>query len=123
MPLYTMVGRFAAYFQNILLFENLVHLPYGQYFYSNLQVLRKIFEKLKPSDLLKASEVSKYWRSAAKPIIANSVFVNVFKYRDVPMIMSQFRIGYKHAVISVSRHIRVNILISGSVLNPENRPL
>ena len=68
-------------------------------------MLRKIFEKLKPSDLLKASEVSKYWRSVAEPIIANSFYVEIFFDEDVTKKMSQFTIGYKHAAIYVSRHI------------------
>ena len=83
-------------------------------------MLRKIFEKLKPSDLLKASEVSKYWRSVAEPVIANSVNVKVFQDEDVA---KKFTIGYKHAVIRVSRHIRVNALNSESVLNSKNMPL
>ena len=120
MPPDTIVGRHAAYFQNILLLGNLVHLPYKQYFYFDLQVLRKIFEKLKPSDLLKASEVSKYWRSVAEPIIANSVCVNVFQGDDET---KKFTIGYKHAKIWVSRHIRVNALNSKRVLNSENMHL
>ena len=65
--------------------------------------MRKIFEKLKHSDLLKASLVSKFWRSVAKPIIANSVWVGIRGDDDATKQLSQFTIGYKHASIGVSK--------------------
>ena len=65
--------------------------------------MRKIFEKLKPSDLLEVSRVSKFWRSVAEPFIANSVWVKIRGDDDATKKLSQFTIGYKHASIGVSK--------------------
>ena len=67
-------------------------------------MLSEILRKLKFRDLLTASEVSKYWRDVAAPIIANSAIMSITteSMQTATEILGQLTIGYKHMVFSVS---------------------
>ena len=66
------------------------------------QVLSIILKKLNVNDLLAASEVSKLWREAATPVIADSVCVQLdFKDEEI-ITFDQLTIPYKKMAFYVS---------------------
>ena len=71
-------------------------------------MLSEILRKLKFKDLLTASEVSKYWRGVAAPIIANSAIlpIRTNSMRKATEILGQLTIGYKHIAFPVSYFCR-----------------
>ena len=67
-------------------------------------MLSEILRKLKFRDLLNASEVSKYWRDVAAPIIANSAIlpIKTNSMQETTEKLGQLTIGYKHLAFYVS---------------------
>ena len=72
-------------------------------------MLSEILRKLKFKDLLTASEVSKYWRGVAAPIIANSAILPIVNYsrQEAAEILGNLTIGYKHMAFSVSFFLQI----------------
>ena len=67
-------------------------------------MLSEIFKKLNFEDLLTASEVSKYWRDVAAPIIANSTIIPIMtkSMQKATKSLRKLTIGYKHIAFFVS---------------------
>ena len=67
-------------------------------------MLSEIFKKLNFEDLLTASEVSKYWRDVAAPIIANSTVIPIVtkSMQKATEFLRKLTIGYKHIAFFVS---------------------
>ena len=59
-------------------------------------MLQEIFTKLKPNDLLLASEVCRYWRDVLSPIIANSFYLRLQNIDQAKSILSNTSVRYKH---------------------------
>ena len=67
-------------------------------------MLSEIFKNLTFKELLVASQVSKFWRAVAGPIIALSVVIPI-STRSLDNAIErfgQFTIGYKHMIVYVS---------------------
>ena len=56
----------------------------------------EIFSKLKPKDLLLASEVCKYWRDVLSPVIAKSFYLKFYFLDQAKRILSKTSVRYKH---------------------------
>ena len=67
-------------------------------------MLSEIFKKLNFGDLLNASEVSKYWRDVAAPIISNSAIfpIRINSMQEATEILGKLTIDYKHMAFPVS---------------------
>ena len=79
-------------------------------------MLCEVFKNLTLKDLLVASQVSKFWRAVAVPIIALSVVIPI-SWQSLDKAIrrfDQFTIGYKHMIVYVSfflKFIQVNLLV------------
>ena len=71
-------------------------------------MLSEILRKLKFRDLLNASEVSKYWRDVAAPIISNSAIfpIRINSMQEATEILGKLTIGYKHMAFPISYFCR-----------------
>ena len=59
-------------------------------------MLHEILNKLKPNDLLAASEVCRYWRDVSLPVIADSVYMKIESMDQTISILSNTSVCYKH---------------------------
>ena len=59
-------------------------------------MLHEILNKLKPYDLLLASEVCRYWRDVSSPLIANSFYMKLRSIDQAKSILSNTSVRYKH---------------------------
>ena len=59
-------------------------------------MLQEILNKLKPKDLLTASEVCWYWRDISLPIIADSVYMVIKSMDQAKSILNNTSVRYKH---------------------------
>ena len=77
-------------------------------------MLSEILRKLKFRDLLTASEVSKYWRDVAAPIIANSAIlpIRTNSIQEATEILGKLTIGYKHLAFYVSFVLEIYIILN-----------